>query len=131
MVIDGEFQGDITNPQCPARLVLDRIGDKWTVLVVSMLRAGPRRFTALRNAIGGVAPKVLTQTLRSLQRDGLLTRTVYPEIPPKVVYELTDLGRSLCDPIETVVRWAEDNVNNVLRARENYAAETAGHTSSR
>ena len=74
-------------------MVLDRIGDKWTVLVIGALVGGPLRFTELRQRVGGVAPKVLTQTLRALERDGLLTRTVYAQVPPRVDYALTDLGR--------------------------------------
>jgi DNA-binding HxlR family transcriptional regulator len=83
---------------CPSRDVLDRIGDKWTVLVLSELAdAGPRRFTALRNRLAGVSEKMLTQTLRALERDGLVTRTVYPTVPPRVEYELTTLGETLRD----------------------------------
>lgn len=109
--------GDVYDPQCPTRLVLDRVGDKWTVLVVLLLRDGPLRFGELRERMGGIAPKVLTQTLRVLERDGLLIRTVYPQIPPKVTYELTDLGHSLREPVNAVARWAEDNVHAVLAAR--------------
>lgn len=109
---------DVLNPNCPTRLVLDRIGDRWTVLVVLLLRDGPVRFTALRTALGGVAPKVLTQTLKAMARDGLVTRTVYAEVPPKVTYELTELGQSLRAPIEAVATWAESNVSSIMAARE-------------
>src|SRR5947208_10193234 len=86
---------NLFDPQCPTRLLLDRIGDRWTVLVVLLLtQRSPQRFTELRAGIGGVAPKVLTQTLRALERDGILIRTVYAEVPPKVTYELTPLGAS-------------------------------------
>ncbi|GAB3483124.1 winged helix-turn-helix transcriptional regulator [Amycolatopsis cihanbeyliensis] len=112
-----ESRGDLTDPNCPTRVVLDRIGDKWTVLVVTLLADGPLRFTRLRTGIGGVAPKVLTQTLRALERDGLLTRTVHPEIPPKVTYELTELGRSLRTPITAIADWSERNVGRILAAR--------------
>ena len=88
-------------------MVLDRIGDKWTVLVIGALEAGALRFTELRTRIGGIAPKVLTQTLRAMERDGLLTRTVHAQVPPRVDYELTDLGRSLTNPIATLTDWAE------------------------
>jgi DNA-binding HxlR family transcriptional regulator len=103
---------------CPVRLVLDRIGDKWSVLVVLSLRDGPRRFTQLRDTIGGVTPKVLTHTLRAMERDGLLTRRVFAEVPPRVEYELTRLGQSLHAPIEAITDWAEANVNKVMAARE-------------
>jgi len=117
------LHGDAFDPDCPTRLILDRIGDKWSVLVVLTLRDGPRRFTELRDKIGGVTPKVLTQTLRVMERDGLLTRRAYPEIPPRVEYELTPLGHSLQAPIQAVTDWAEANVNEVMAARE---ANTAG-----
>jgi DNA-binding HxlR family transcriptional regulator len=110
-------QGDAFDPDCPTRLVLDRIGDKWTALVVLILQDGPLRFTQLRTKIGGVTPKVLTQTLRAMERDGLLTRTVFPEVPPRVEYELTPLGRSLQAPIQAVREWAEKNVHEVMAAR--------------
>lgn len=98
-------------------MVLDRIGDKWSVLVVLSLRDGPRRFTELREMIGGVTPKVLTQTLRAMERDGLLTRRVYAEVPPRVEYRLTRLGRSLQAPIEAVTAWAERHVAEIVAAR--------------
>lgn len=121
MVTNGRH-GDVYDPDCPTRLVLNRIGDRWTVLVVLLLTDGPRRFTELRAGIGRIAPKVLTHTLRTMERDGLITRTVYPEVPPKVVYELTELGRSLREPIGAVVRWAEHNVTKIVAARERYAS---------
>jgi DNA-binding HxlR family transcriptional regulator len=110
--------GDVYDPNCPVRLVLDRIGDKWSVLVLLSLRDGPRRFTDLRRVIGGVTPKVLTQTLRSMAHDGLVTREVFAEVPPRVEYTLTPLGHSLHGPIEAVAAWVEDNVHAVLAARE-------------
>ena len=90
---------NIYDPKCPTRAVLDRVGDKWTALVILVLLDGPQRFSHLRGQIGGIAPKVLTETLRRLERDGILTRTAFPEIPPRVEYELTPLGRSLEQPI--------------------------------
>jgi len=108
---------NVYDPECPTRAVLDRIGDKWTVLVVLVLLDGPQRFSRLRLRIGGVAPKVLTQTLRALERDGIVTRTAYPEIPPRVEYELTPLGRSLEAPIRAVTEWAERNMPRITRAR--------------
>ncbi|WP_207938889.1 winged helix-turn-helix transcriptional regulator [Actinomadura darangshiensis] len=115
------MRGDAFDPNCPTRLVLDRIGDKWSVLVVLGLSDGPRRFTGLRGLIGGVTPKVLTQTLRAMERDGLLTRTVFAEVPPRVEYALTPLGLSLQAPIQAVADWAEENVEAVVSAREKHA----------
>lgn len=102
---------------CPGRLVLDRIGDRWTVLIVGVLSEGTHRFSALRDAIGGITPKVLTQTLRALEHDGLVVRKVYAEVPPRVEYSLTELGRSLIRPIGQIRAWAEENMGQVLRAR--------------
>ncbi|NKZ07664.1 winged helix-turn-helix transcriptional regulator [Actinomadura latina] len=112
------MKGDAFDPNCPTRLILDRIGDKWSVLVVLSLAGGPRRFTQLRDTIGGVTPKVLTQTLRTMERDGLLVRTVFAEVPPRVEYALTPLGLSLQRPIKAITDWAEENVGAVLTARE-------------
>ncbi|SHG56686.1 winged helix-turn-helix transcriptional regulator [Streptoalloteichus hindustanus] len=118
---------DLHNPDCPTRLVLDRIGDRWTVLVVLLLsRQSPMRFTELRRGVGGIAPKVLTQTLRALERDGLIKRTVYAEVPPRVEYELTALGASLRTPITAIGRWAERHVSEVLDARANYDGDQSG-----
>ncbi|MER6947283.1 helix-turn-helix domain-containing protein [Nonomuraea sp. NPDC000554] len=113
--------GDVFDPNCPTRLVLDRIGDKWSVLVLLALIDGPMRFTVLRGRMGGVTPKVLTQTLRAMEQDGLLTREVFAEVPPRVEYELTALGRSLHEPVSVVARWAEENVNEILLCREKSA----------
>jgi DNA-binding HxlR family transcriptional regulator len=117
---------DIYDPNCPTRTVLDRIGDKWTALVVLVLLDGPQRFSRLRAQIGGVAPKVLTETLRRLERDGLVTRTAYAEIPPRVEYALTPLGRSLELPIRAITSWAEQNVPRITRARQAYDRRTTG-----
>jgi DNA-binding HxlR family transcriptional regulator len=109
---------DVFDPNCPSRVVLDRLADKWTGLVVLALSDGTLRFTQLRQRIGGVAPKVLTQTLRSLERDGLVRRRVYAEVPPRVEYSLTRLGRSLREPLEAVQQWAEQHVGTVMANRE-------------
>ncbi|MEV4255512.1 helix-turn-helix domain-containing protein [Spirillospora sp. NPDC049652] len=115
---DSPRPGDAFDPGCPTRTVLDRIGDKWSVLIVLSLLDGPRRFTQLRDRIGGVTPKVLTHTLRGMEHDGLLVRTVFAEVPPRVEYELTPLGHSLREPIQAVTDWAEANVRRVMAARE-------------
>ena len=114
------MKANVHDPDCPARTMLDRIGDKWTVLVVLTLLDGPRRFNDLRARVGKVAPKVLTETLRRLERDGVLTRTAFAEIPPRVVYELTPLGRSLEQPIRSIAGWAEENVERITAARNAY-----------
>ncbi|MFI7124432.1 winged helix-turn-helix transcriptional regulator [Nonomuraea sp. NPDC050153] len=116
------YQGDLFDPDCPTRLVLDRIGDKWTVLVVLSLSDGAMRFSELRGRLGHVAPKVLTQTLRRMERDGLLTRQVFAEVPPRVEYALTDLGRSLIEPIAVIGDWAEVNMGRITSAQAAYDA---------
>lgn len=97
--------------------ILQRIGDKWTVLVVGKLGDGPMRFNELRHAIGGISQKMLTTTLRGLERDGFVTRTVFPTIPPRVDYELTDLGRELLVPVFALGEWARKNQARVAEAR--------------
>jgi DNA-binding HxlR family transcriptional regulator len=110
-------RADVLDPNCPSRLVLDRIAEKWTGLVVIALADGTLRFGELRERVGGVTAKVLTQTLRSLERDGLVTRRVFAEVPPRVEYTLTATGRSLCDPIATVHAWAEKHAAAIMSAR--------------
>jgi DNA-binding HxlR family transcriptional regulator len=119
-------RGDLFDPDCPTRVVLDRIGDKWTALVIGGLFEGPMRFTQLRQRVGGVAPKVLTQTLRAMERDGLLTRTVFAQVPPRVDYALTDLGSSLATPLAVLTDWAETHVGEIVASRERFEAAAAG-----
>ena len=104
--------------------MLQRIGDKWSVLVVSRLGAGPLRFNELRSIIGGISQKMLTTTLRSLERDGFVTRTVFPTIPPRVDYELTDLGRELLVPVQALGEWAVKNMDRVEAARAKFDGRT-------
>nr|WP_239062425.1 helix-turn-helix domain-containing protein [Streptomyces sp. SID13031] len=118
-------RGNLFDPDCPTRVILDRIGDKWTVLAVLLLSNGPLRFTQLRDGIGRVAPKVLTQTLRRLERDGLVTREVFAEVPPRVVYTLTPLGQSLIGPIRAVSDWAEVHVPAITAAQHSYDLDSA------
>ena len=114
---------DIHNPVCQTiSSLLQRIGDKWSVLVVSTLGAGPRRFNELRREIPSVSQRMLTLTLRNLERDGLVKRTVTPSIPPRVDYELTALGRSLESPIAQLQQWALDNVGAIHDAQARYDA---------
>lgn len=97
--------------------LLQRIGDKWTVLVVRELGDGPRRFNEIRRALGSISQKMLTTTLRNLERDGLVTRTVFPTVPPRVDYELTALGRDLGAPIKGLAEWAFKNGDRIDKAR--------------
>ena len=100
--------------------ILNRIGDKWSVMVVGHLTRKTMRFNELRHSIGGISQRMLTLTLRNLERDGLVTRTVFPEIPPRVEYQLTELGRTLTAPLDTLWNWAARNMHSVNEARANY-----------
>src|SRR5579871_7038306 len=100
--------------------VLARVGDKWSVLIVTRLGNGPRRFNELRRAIGGISQRMLTLTLRGLERDGLITRTAFPTIPPRVDYALTALGRDLLVPVSALGTWAIRNQPKIARAREKF-----------
>jgi DNA-binding HxlR family transcriptional regulator len=102
------------------RDVLSRVGDKWSLLVIGTLDGGPLRFTELQRRVDGISHRMLTQTLRSLERDGLVTRTSYPEIPPRVEYATTALGRSLAEPALHLVTWAADNHEEIASARDAY-----------
>src|SRR6188768_1890715 len=102
--------------------VLSRVGDKWTILVVVELGQGARRFNEIRRALGSISQRMLTLTLRGLERDGLVTRTVFPTIPPKVEYELTKLGRSLLEPVSGVGLWARQNRAAIAEARQRFDA---------
>lgn len=108
--------------KCPVRQVLDQVGDKWSTLLVMLLDEGPMRFNAVRRAIPDVSQRMLTQTLRNLQRDGLVARQVYPTVPPAVEYSLTPLGRSLLKPIYALTEWANTNMGEVLKARAAFEA---------
>jgi DNA-binding HxlR family transcriptional regulator len=99
------------------REVLDRIGDKWTVLIISTLGGGPLRYSELQASIPGISQRMLTQTLKNLERDGLITRTAYAEVPPRVEYELTDLGRSLLDAVTAMVGWAAAHHSEIASNR--------------
>jgi DNA-binding HxlR family transcriptional regulator len=102
--------------------VLARVGDKWTVLVVSALGEGPKRFNELRRALGSISQRMLTLTVRSLERDGLVTRTVFPTNPPRVDYELTELGRSLLEPVSALGTWARHNRPAIQQSRQRFDA---------
>lgn len=107
---------------CPVRDVLDRIGDKWSMLILIALAAGPCRFSAVARVIPDISKRMLTQTLRGLERDGLIARTVFPTKPPSVAYRLTPLGGALLDPLAQLVGWAEANHAAIQEARECFDA---------
>jgi len=100
--------------------VLARVGDKWTVLIVSSLGGGPKRFNELKRLVGGISQRMLTLTLKGLERDGMVTRVVTPSIPPRVDYELTDLGRSLLVPVGALGEWALANIPQIDAARAQF-----------
>jgi DNA-binding HxlR family transcriptional regulator len=104
--------------------VLSRVGDKWTILVVGELGNGRKRFNEIRRALGSISQRMLTLTLRGLERDGLVTRTVFPTIPPRVDYELTKLGRSLLEPVSGIGLWARQHRAAIQEARQRF--DTAG-----
>ncbi|MBU3060379.1 helix-turn-helix transcriptional regulator [Nocardia sp. NEAU-G5] len=106
---------------CPARKLLDRISDKWVSLAVNALADGPQRHSDLQRRLASVSQKMLTQTLRNLERDGLITRTVQSSVPPRVDYELTPLGRSLLPLMQAIKTWAEQHMDEVEAARTAYA----------
>lgn len=114
--------GDMYAANCPTRQVLDRIGDKWTVLIFGLLQDRSMRFSQLQRTISGISHKMLTQTLRNLERDGLVTRTIYAEVPPRVEYQLTPLGKTLAETIIAIRVWAEENIAEVTAAQMHYDA---------
>jgi len=102
--------------------VLDRVGDKWTANVVALLGTGTMRFSDIRRSVDGISPRMLTVTLRALERDGLIDRRIYPVIPPRVEYTLTDLGESLLDLVRALIDWSAEHTGDILAARERYDA---------
>jgi DNA-binding HxlR family transcriptional regulator len=105
--------------------ILARVGDKWSVFVIMLLGDGPRRFNEIKRMVGGISQRMLTLTLRGLERDGLVTRTVFPTIPPRVDYELTDLGRGLWQPVEALGKWAHDHQGEIESARIRFDGRNA------
>jgi DNA-binding HxlR family transcriptional regulator len=125
----GEMRGDSSpkhrlkwsyDPQCPVRNVLDRIGDKWSTLILVNLANGPHRFSAVQRAIPDISKRMLTQTFRDLERDGLIARTVFPTRPPSVEYRLTPLGETILEPLTVLVRWADRSHAAIKNARLAY-----------
>lgn len=114
---------NVYNALCPTRAILDRVADKWTTLIVGALLEDnntPKRFSVLMRRIGGISQKMLTQTLRTLERDGLVERRIYAEVPPRVEYQLTALGESLAVPIAAIQAWAETHMSAILTAQAHY-----------
>ncbi|HVJ53707.1 MAG TPA: helix-turn-helix domain-containing protein [Aliidongia sp.] len=112
---------DLAHEDCrKVSRVLARVGDKWTLLIVMLLRDGPRRFNEIKRMIGGISQRMLTLTLKGLERDGMVTRTVFPTIPPRVDYELTDLGRSLSQPVLELGQWARAHIPEIDAAQARF-----------
>lgn len=117
---------EYNNPcNCPVRDVLDRIGDKWAALIICMLEEKPRRFGEMNRAIPDISKRMLTQTLRNLERDGIISRTVFPTTPPSVEYGLTALGQSLLEPLQQLISWAGKQHGAIREARKRYEDASA------
>jgi DNA-binding HxlR family transcriptional regulator len=117
---------DHTSTDCRAvSAVLARVGDKWSVLIIVLLGDGPKRFNEIKRMIGGISQRMLTLTLRGLERDGLVIRTIFPTIPPRVEYELTGLGRSLLEAVEPLSLWARSHVTDIQKAQERFDRKAA------
>ncbi|MGB3375872.1 MAG: helix-turn-helix domain-containing protein [Microbacterium sp.] len=112
--------GNPYRADCPTRHILDRIGDRWTVLVVGILGQGDARFSELRRSVEGVSQKMLTQTLRALERDGLVRRTVFAEVPVRVVYSLTTAGETLLEPLRALQEWSIEHLGDIVASRQDY-----------
>lgn len=117
-----DYAYDVFDDRCPTRMVLDRLADKWALLVLDRLQDGPVRFNHLRRDIRGLSQKILSQTLKRLERDGLIERTVHPTVPVSVDYALTPLGHTLTETVATFAHWAERNMDAVLAAQAAYDA---------
>ena len=112
---------DVHSEDCRAvSSILAKVGDKWTVLIIVLLGDGPKRFNEIKRLVDGISQRMLTLTLRGLERDGLVTRTLFPTIPPRVDYELTPLGRSLWTAVEPLGSWARDHIKDIHQAREKF-----------
>jgi len=117
---------DFDAVRCPVRGILDRLGDKWTTLIVILLTLRPHRFSEIRRAIPDISKRMLTQTLRDLERDGLIARRVFPTKPPSVDYRLTELGETLLEPLAALVAWAENSQDKIAASRAAYDAAQSG-----
>jgi len=114
--------------KCRIREILDRIGDKWSLFVIYRLGGGPQRFTALKRSVDGISQRMLTVTLRALERDGIVSRTMYPVMPPRVDYALTPLGHTLLDAVGALMAWADEHLAEIDAARDAYDATAARDT---
>jgi DNA-binding HxlR family transcriptional regulator len=119
-MVTKEITYNVYHKGCPSREVLDIIANKWTALVIGQLNNGPLRFSQLKREIDGISQKMLTQTLRELERNGIVSRTIYAEVPPRVEYELTSLGQSLKKPLDQVRKWAEQHIDQIYSAQHQY-----------
>lgn len=119
-MLEEEKIWNVFNKNCPTRMVLDRIADKWTVLVVSALKNDTKRFGTLKKEIDGISQKMLTKTLRGMERDGLIKRKAYPTIPPKVEYSLTPLGMTLVGVLQNIQLWAESNIEKMIKSQRKF-----------
>ncbi|TNC74204.1 winged helix-turn-helix transcriptional regulator [Rubellimicrobium roseum] len=119
----------VYSESCPTRLVLDRLADKWVTLILVRLAEGPRRFNELRRGIEGVSQKVLSQTLKRLERDGLIVRRAFPTVPVTVEYSITPLGRTLAETVQALARWAEAHIEAVMAAQAAYDAQIGAQAS--
>ena len=115
---------NVLNPYCPSRQILELLANKWTLLIVRVLSQGTRRYGEIQREVGGVTQKMLTQTLRELEQNGIVKRVAHPLIPPKVEYSLTPLGKSLIKPLDAICLWSEQNFAEIADAREAYQAAT-------
>ncbi len=116
---------NLLHAQCPTRLVLELVADKWTILVFHFLTQGTKRYRELQREVGGISQKMLTQTLRQMEEDGLVSRMVFPEVPPRTEYTLTPLGHSLREPLAGLSAWAIQHLGEIQAARQAYAARQA------
>src|SRR5450755_169283 len=121
----GSGMQDVTPGKCRVREILDRVGDKWSLFVIFRLGAGQLRFTELKRSVDGISQRMLTVTLRGLERDGIVSRTMYPVMPPRVDYELTKMGQSLLDAVGSLMAWADAHLDEVDAARRDYDGRTA------
>lgn len=119
---DVEF--DPYDPNCPSRKLVDHVGDRWTILVMGALAGGPARYSELAERVAGISPRMLSQTLKSLERDGLIAREAFAEVPPRVVYSLTDSGRSLQPVLHALEGWVRDHAARVIEAQQRYDARS-------
>jgi DNA-binding HxlR family transcriptional regulator len=115
---------NVFREKCPSRVVLERVADRWSALLIYALSSGTRRYSDLHKTVDGISQKMLTQTLRNLERDGLVLRKAYPVIPPKVEYSLSPLGATLVGPLRAICQWAEAHVGEILDAREKHPRRT-------